>query len=101
MDVHECDPSDLPHGDEFWGEVYADSGLRDDDSSYEFFSSDEWMVSNNAAPPELSEEQMEQINRDADQEEIERLLKMGVLLPYNGQLSEDGEEPLVLEAANE
>ena len=45
----------------------------------------------------LSEEQMEQINQDADQEEIERLLKMGVLLPYNGQLSEDGEEPLVLQ----
>ena len=52
VDVHECDPSDFPHGDEFWDEVYADSGLRDDDdSSYEFFSSDEWMVSSNAAPP--------------------------------------------------
>ena len=77
MQVHgDIPPEELVDFDN-WAPDLLDAMANESDLAAEFF--DTWWDEFSEKPPELSESELAQVDADADQKEIERLMSMGVL----------------------
>ena len=77
MRVHgDIPPEELVDFDN-WAPDLLDAMVNESDLAAEFF--DTWWDEFSEKPPELSESELAQVDAEADQKEIERLMSMGVL----------------------
>ena len=77
MRVHgDIPPEELVDFDN-WAPDLLDAMVNESDLAGEFF--DTWWDEFSEKPPELSESELAQVDAEADQKEIERLMSMGVL----------------------